>query len=336
MPMEPDFAADLYDGTAEAYDRFRLPYPPVLIEDLLSRAAVTGRGRLLDLACGTGQLAFALDRAFAETWAVDQEPGMVRVVAAKGGQNIRAVVAGAEDLVAAPGSFELAVVGNAFHRLRRDRVAQRVFEWLRPGGWLALCWSDSPWAGDAEWQRVFGAVIDRWRARLATRDRLPAGWADARRSKPDSVVLAEVGFETIGRFAFQVEHRWTVRELAGFVYSTSFLPAPVFGDQAPRFEAELANELAPFTRGGAFIEQVGYAYDLARKPPGPPRNVAAGRAPAATNQGRLGAGGSVERETGGGAAVAGVIGLVADVHRGAGCDRGVVRGVARGHLVGGR
>ncbi len=268
MPIEPDFAADLYDGTAEAYDRFRPGYPAVLADDLLERAGVTGRGRLLDLACGTGQLAFALHASFAETWAVDQEPGMVRVVAAKASPDVRAVAAGAEDLVLEAGSFELVVIGNAFHRLRRDRVAARVLEWLRPGGAVALCWSDSPWAGDAEWQRVLGAVIGRWRERLGTEDRLPAGWAEARRSTPDLEVLAAAGFEAAGRRTFEVEHRWTVPELAGFVYSTSFLPAPVFGDRAPEFEAELANELTPHLREGALLARVSYAYDLARKPLG--------------------------------------------------------------------
>jgi SAM-dependent methyltransferase len=268
MTIEPDFAADLYDGTAEAYDRFRPGYPAVLVDDLLGRAGVTGRGRLLDLACGTGQLAFALHSSFAETWAVDQEPGMVRVVAAKASRDVRAVGAGAEDLLLEANSFELVVIGNAFHRLRRDRVAARVFEWLRPGGSVALCWSDSPWAGDTEWQRAFGAVIGRWRKRLGTEDRLPAGWADARRSKPDPEVLVAAGFEPVERFTFEVEHRWAVPELAGFVYSTSFLPGPVFGDQAPRFEAELADELTPHLRDGALVDRVSYAYDLACKPLG--------------------------------------------------------------------
>jgi hypothetical protein len=51
---EVRFAADLYRGTAGYYDRYRLPYPEAMIEDLARTAQVSGRGRLLDLACGTG------------------------------------------------------------------------------------------------------------------------------------------------------------------------------------------------------------------------------------------------------------------------------------------
>ena len=49
----------------------------------MGRTGPSGRGRLLDLACGTGQLAFALRSPFAEVWAVDQEPDMVAVVRSK-------------------------------------------------------------------------------------------------------------------------------------------------------------------------------------------------------------------------------------------------------------
>src|SRR5690349_8626147 len=58
MDDEVRFAVSLLRGTAEYYDRYRLPYPEAMVGDLARRAQVPGRGRLLDLACGTGQLAF--------------------------------------------------------------------------------------------------------------------------------------------------------------------------------------------------------------------------------------------------------------------------------------
>ena len=55
-----EFRRDLYRGIAHDYDQFRVPYPRSLIDDLAERSGATGRGRLLDLACGTGQVTFAL------------------------------------------------------------------------------------------------------------------------------------------------------------------------------------------------------------------------------------------------------------------------------------
>lgn len=72
MGDELRFAADLYQGAAGHYDRCRLPYPGAMTGDLIQRTGVSGGGRLLDLACGTGQLAFPLRHWFSEAWAVDR------------------------------------------------------------------------------------------------------------------------------------------------------------------------------------------------------------------------------------------------------------------------
>jgi ubiquinone/menaquinone biosynthesis C-methylase UbiE len=268
---EVRFATDLYQGTAEYYDRYRLPYRRAMLADLTTRAQVSGHGRLLDLACGTGQLAFALRRQFGEVWAVDQEPDMVDLVrtkaAAMSAGHIRAIASSAESLDVEPGYFELAVIGNAFHRLDRDSVARQILRWLEPGGHLALCWSSSPWtAGGTEWQRALVGVLDKWRARLGAEERVPEGWDAARRERPDVRVLADAGFEVVGRQEFSREHRWSLLELGGLVRSTSFLPASVLGEQAAAFDADLADALRPYADGGVYAETVSFAYELARKP----------------------------------------------------------------------
>jgi SAM-dependent methyltransferase len=270
MGDELRFAAGLYRGTAGHYDRYRLPYPEAMTARLVQSAGVSGDGRLLDLACGTGQLAFPLRQWFSEVWAVDREPDMVRVVRAKaealGAGNVRPVVADAEALDAQPGSFELAVIGNAFHRLDRDLVAARLLGWLRPGGCVALCWSDTPHLGGEQWQRALAATLDRWVAALGAADRVPANWDEPQRLRPDHRVLADAGFAAAGRQEFAVEHRWRLQELAGFIRSTSFLPAAVLGDQGAAFDADLEAAVGPFAEDGALTETVRFAYDLARKP----------------------------------------------------------------------
>jgi SAM-dependent methyltransferase len=264
---EMRFGADLYRGSAGYYDRYRLPYPEAMITDLVRRAGVSERGRLLDLACGTGQLAFPLRRWFREVWAVDSEPDMTEMVRAKaaavGAGDVRPIVSSAETLHAEPEYFELAVIGNAFHRLDRDLVAGRILGWLEPGGCLALCWSSSPWAGGEGWQQALAATLDRWKAALGAEGRVPAGWDLARQRRPDPQVLSDAGFEMAGRHEFAVEHRWSLPELAGHIRSTSFLPAAVLGGEAAAFDADLAARLGPQS---AFTETVRFAYELALKP----------------------------------------------------------------------
>src|SRR5579871_385466 len=79
MYDKPHFPPDAFAGTASYYLRYRVPYPQALLKDLIQRAGITGEGRLLDLACGPGRVAFGLVTSFRETWAIDLEPEMVEV-----------------------------------------------------------------------------------------------------------------------------------------------------------------------------------------------------------------------------------------------------------------
>lgn len=271
MDNDIEFASDLYRGTAAYYDRYRLPYPDVMIADLIERAVPSGRGRLLDLACGTGQLAFPLAPWFAEVWAVDAEPDMIDAVRAKAeaagpdAARIKAASIGAEELRAEPGSFELVVIGNAFHRLKRERVARRAYDWLPPGRYLALCWSFMPWRGQQEWQHALDALLDRWKTALGAASRIPARWDQARRALPDAELLFEYGFDMLGHYEFAAQHRWTLPELAGLIRSTSFLPPSVLASHGAEFDADLAAALGPYTADGLLTETVQFAYELARR-----------------------------------------------------------------------
>ncbi len=264
------FRNDLYKGTAPYYDRFRPPYPTALLDDLLRRANLPEGARLLDLACGTGQLAFALHDSFADVWAVDQEPETIDFALGKaersGVTNIRWIAASAEQLDAPDASFGLITIGNAFHRLRRHDVARNAFRWLTDGGCLALVWGELPSQGQATWQRALLHVIESWARRMKASDRVPTGWDTAIEKDPHQAVLESAGFETIGRFEFAEPRSWTVQDLIGLVYSTSLLPRHVLGDRAPEFEADVSAELLRVEPSGQFHADLSFAYDLARRP----------------------------------------------------------------------
>jgi SAM-dependent methyltransferase len=255
---DPQFRDDLYRDTARAYDKYRPPYPPVL-----------------DLACGTGHLAFALYGKFGHVLAVDQEPDMIGVVRAKASAadlaNLRAEVSTAQAVSVPAESVDLIAIGNAFHRLPRRDVAARALRWLRPGGYLALVWGGSPWDGDLAWQRALAGLMDRWRARAQAEtgdtDRIPPGYNAARAATPDLDVLAAAGFELVGRWEFPEPHAWTLDEVAGFMRSTAVLSPRALGVLAREFEQDLRHGLARHAVGGRLRSVIGFAYELARRPP---------------------------------------------------------------------
>jgi SAM-dependent methyltransferase len=270
VSTDPEFAPHLYRGTAELYDRYRLPYSDQLITQLLDDVRPTGRGRALDLGCGTGQLAFAIAGAFTEVLATDQESDMIDIVrskiAAGAAHNVRPTVAGAAELDVPAGMFELITIGNAFHRMPRRQVGERVAEWLTAAGQLALCWSSSPWSGGEPWQAAFGELLADWQRRLDAEGRIPPTWSDNRAAHPDEEVLAAAGLIRTGGYQVFQSHRWTATELAGFVYATSFLPITIFGNRTAEFEAEVDELLRRSTGNTVVTDQVNYSYDLFSRP----------------------------------------------------------------------
>lgn len=265
-----EFDPDLYRGTAGCYDRFRVPYPQEMLDDLLDQTQPSGHGRLLDLACGTGQITFAIAERFAELWAVDQEPDMIEEVRAKaataGARHVHTVVSPAEALDAPAGAFELVAIGNAFHRLRREAIATKALRWLQPDGSIALLWSTGPWTGEADWQRALSELLTSWKTKVGAQRRVPVGWDEARRDRPDLAVLTAAGFRPVRSARFPKRHQWTMKALIGFVYSTSFLPRAVLGDHAKAFESDLRRELDQFAKGDNLTDTIDFAYELACRP----------------------------------------------------------------------
>ena len=239
-----------------------------MIEDLIARTGVSGRGRLLDLACGTGQLAFPLRRSFAEVWAVDREPDFAQMVQAKAGKlgagNIRPVTADAETLDAEPGHFELAVMAAP--------STGSTATWSPPGCCTG-CGPAGAWrcAGRTSRNWVTGSGSGRSR-RCSTggrqRSARPAGSPQLGRA---AAATARCPGAVRGRVrdgqAPRVPRRAPVSlaELAGYVRFTSFLPPSVLGDQGAAFDDDLAAAIGRSARRH-LPHDVGFVYDLARKP----------------------------------------------------------------------
>jgi ubiquinone/menaquinone biosynthesis C-methylase UbiE len=94
--------------------------------------------RLLDIGAGLGESSvyFALQGARVTT--VDVSPGMVETAIALGrkyGVELEGIVAGAEDLSVAAGSYDLVYIANTIHHVQnRELLFERMSRALKPGG----------------------------------------------------------------------------------------------------------------------------------------------------------------------------------------------------------
>lgn len=262
---------DAFAGTAEAYARWRPPYPAVLLDWLVREAGERPDARLLDLATGPGRIALALADRFAEVWALDLEPEMIAVARAaaerRGIGNIRWSVGAAEALEAPGGYFDLITVGEAFHRLDQGLIAAKARRWLRPGGAFATMGAGAILNGSRDWQLAAVALARRWTAKV-----FPTGWAQARAGVEPTLtasvrLLEAAGLTLVADRNFAVPHAWTFEAVLGYFHSTSVASRRILGDDADAFAAALKSALAPFAGAdGLLHDELDFGCTLFRNP----------------------------------------------------------------------
>ncbi|HEY3798889.1 MAG TPA: class I SAM-dependent methyltransferase [Caulobacteraceae bacterium] len=273
MPPElpPNFQPDAYSGLVDDYVRYRVPYPPAMLEEMLARVALPSSPRLLDLACGPGRLTLAIAPRFAEVLAVDQEPDMVaagaRLAAERGLTQIRWKVGRVEDLALAAGSFQLVTAAEAFHRMEQAKVAAAVFSWLAPGGAFVTMGFEPATGGGTRWRRVLADVVQRYVGTPAQRlGDAPGAPPPADPVGDQNRVQRAAGFDPVEDFSVVVAHEWTLEALLGNLRSLSITSPRALGERHRAFEADLSAALRAFDPAGRYVEDLRCGYTVARKP----------------------------------------------------------------------
>ncbi len=161
---------ELFTGTAKWYAQYRVGYPPELFAYLKHYFHLDGMGRLLDLGCGTGQLAIPLSPQFAEVVAVDPEQEMLNEATAQAQKadvgNIAWLHESAENLPETIGMFRLTTIGAAFHWMRQKEVLQNIYDRTEVGGGLAIVYDSAGAWGNrevpGEWQMATRKIITKY------------------------------------------------------------------------------------------------------------------------------------------------------------------------------
>lgn len=151
-----------YDGWAPIYDRFWSRYVDKTLSVVLERAAVQSGERVLDLACGTGELERRLVASVPEVGGVgmDVAPRMIEQARTKRRDNsaFSFLQGDVHDLPFDDASFDVVVSASSFHYFTRPMVvlkeAARV---LRPGGRFVLL----DWCRDYWTCRLMDALLRR-------------------------------------------------------------------------------------------------------------------------------------------------------------------------------
>lgn len=253
----PDGETDLFAGSTHYYARYRPRYPEVMLHDLVA-VTVAGRGDLLlDLGCGTGEVAIPLSAYFDRVVAADMDAEMVALARAKAAEQgistIEWLVARAESLPFTDGDYDLVTAGSSFHWMDRAYLVGQIHRALITGGALGLIGGgSSPWKGTSPWHGIAVDVIKRW---LGEKRRAGSGTFAVNKVHEDFLVPAGFRIETRD---YRAEHVWTIDAIVGFLYSTSFAGPGVLGSDRAAFERDLRAELLAQSPGGTFHELLNF------------------------------------------------------------------------------
>jgi SAM-dependent methyltransferase len=245
--LSGEYGAWFKDPLLAAAYPARPPYPNGLIQ-LLSTLTSGMPRAVLDVGCGTGELARRLSPSVERVDAVDFSEAMLHLAQQLPGgdaENIRWTLGDIES-VALNGPYALVTAGECLHWMDLDLVMTRFAQVLMPIGSLAVI--DRNWDTDASvWQRIL-PIIERY--------------SPVRNYQPFNLIEHLVGrelFEVDGQQCFGPEPwRPTIDEYLECRHSQRGLSRTHMGPAAAAsFDTEVTRALEDLTDAGVIAQHEG-------------------------------------------------------------------------------
>ena len=259
---------DKFSSAAGYYTDYRKPYPAKLFDLVRSSFNLDGSGELLDVGCGTGQIAVPMSGNFARILGVDISTEMINNARnhalATGISNVEFSVMSAEQIGSISGPYDLVTFGSALHWMDIAQTLKLATGLLRPIGGVALLDMRSIWGGSTDWEQAVVQVVQKW---IGTERKAGSSTFQA---STNSKVSYEDALETAGLDVFdsgsiETSYMVDIPFIIGHLYTTSYCNKKLLGSEAPRFEQELALALEEIRPDGQFEWTPSANYILARK-----------------------------------------------------------------------
>lgn len=249
---------DAFKGTAWYYARYRSGYPSEFFELAKQKFNLTKIDRVLDLGCGTGQIAIPIANYVREVIAMDPEPEML----AEGKQqaqkaytsNIVWIEGGSEDIEDLKdklGKFKLTTMGSSFHWMNREKTLDKLYELTLDNGGIIIVGSSSVWTKANEWQATIKSVIQKW---VGEERRAGSGTYRVPAKKYEDY-LARSKFHRVETWRYPFSVTDHLESVVGNIYSTSFANINVLKNNKEAFESELKEALLKQNPSGEFVSE---------------------------------------------------------------------------------
>jgi ubiquinone/menaquinone biosynthesis C-methylase UbiE len=257
---------DLFASAVSYYERYRSGYPIAELDALAARIGLDGSGRVIDVGCGTGQVAVPLARHAGTVVAIDPLADMLayghRAARAAGVDNITWLQGDSRQLavLVEPGA-RAAFFAASFHWTDRLAVARALDRLLAPAGSVVVINDD---LGDSE-QPDWVHAIAEIRARYLGAN--PTGTdAHTNPSRSHYDVLGDSPFSSIDTLTWSWTRQLRVEEAVGLQFSYSFSTPALFADRAEAFAEDVRDAVIGLHPSGLVTEPFRVEVLIATRP----------------------------------------------------------------------
>ncbi len=252
---------NVFSGTAWFYARYRPGYSNEVINMFREKFGLSKKSRVLDLGCGTGQIALSVAPYVSEVIAVDPQDDMLKegqdLAGTKKVTNVRWVLGESNDLPsmsATIGNIDLTVIARAFHWMDREQTLKDLYTTTKTDGGVAIIQDSGPRDGPLlPWKEIIDQTVRYW---LGEERKAGTEGTYSHPTKRFETVLQESEFRDIELTEFNVERSWSIDQIIGYLYSASFSSLPVLREKKEAFEVDVRKRLGELEPTGQFKEQV--------------------------------------------------------------------------------
>jgi len=258
---------DKFESSASYYSEYRKPYPELLFRRIRDQFGLDGRGALLDVGCGTGQIALPLSVDFERIVGVDLSANMIEMAKLNadsiGATHAEFHVMPGEEISSLRGSgtFRLATYASALHWMDIPKTLTASHDLLTDDGGVAILGMRSIWGGESDWEQAVVRVVQSW---MGTDRRAGAG-TFSQPSVPFVQALVDAGFSAFDDNVVEAQYTVDIPFIIGHLYTTSYCNRELLGENVDEFEHELTHALLELSPDGAFEWSPGASYIFARK-----------------------------------------------------------------------
>jgi SAM-dependent methyltransferase len=249
----------LFSGKAGYYAKYRKGYPSEVFDAIISSFSLTPASGILDLGCGTGNVAIPLAERGLRIYAVDPEPEMLaeghRCSMTPDARRIIWQIGADSTLAGLPlPPLRLCTMGLSFHWMDRETVLRTLDSMIEPGGGIAcLNRNDSFFSHlENDWG---GAVRDVLIEMLGESWDYSGRHTKPRQERRHEEIFSLSPFPVIEERTFTVRETLTTDDIIGLQLSTSYTAPELLTERYVEFRTLLTRRLIELEPSGMFTDE---------------------------------------------------------------------------------